>query len=503
MTTISATLRRVTRIGPRKATGLAGVSVWTAGATVAGLPLPVVSAVAGLAIAVLATALAVLEWRRHRPAAPNRGGPPSAADSASPPGTAGDCAVPNDLPHSFVTLNRLERRLAAANEQLIRGGRALDEDAAWKDVVLAVRAEGEPARTTQLWAFPRAANNSYQPLLYQEFPRFDLQVRYPPSLDEVGDLPRGSILHLHWTRFVQANAETMREAQRRSDDVMRRIAVMREHGASLVWSVHERLPHDCRFPEVESRFRQQLADSADVIHVLHDATAEFVADTYLLDPDRCVTVPHPLYTGVTPDHVSREAARATLGLRDSDLMILCLGAIRPYKGFERVLDILPHVRDQFPDRRVRLVIAGVALDTDPTVRGYISMLRERASTTPGVSVVPGTVPERDVHVLFNAADTTVYPYRAGLNSGALFLSLTFGVPAVIHRNPVTADLESVGPVHAVDCEEADALASAVVESLKWDRSAIRLDASFVRAHLPEAVSRQMAEALRDRLHLSS
>lgn len=500
MNTFLSMFHRSARIGPRKAAGVAGVCVWIVGASAAGLSLPVVGTVAGLAIVMLAAAFGFMEWRRHGRPAPVPSGRVYGTRVSHPLGEVGDATVSSDWHCSFVAQNRLERQLAAANEQLIRVERSLDDEAAWRDVVLAIRAEGEPPQVTPVWAFPRVVTNSYQSLLYQEFPDSGLSVRYPSSLDALDAIPYGSIVNLHWTRFVQANAESVREARQRSDDVLRRVDAVRKRGAFLVWSVHERLPHDCRFPEVEMRFRQQLADAADVIHVLHDATAGVVEDAYHLAAEKCVTVPHPLYFGVTPDHVSREAARSAFGLGDSDVMILCFGAIRPYKGYERVIDVLPHIRDQFPDRRIRVVIAGVSLHTDPIVRGYISMLQRRASATSGVTVVPRAIAERNVHVLFNAADTTVYPYRTGLNSGALFLSLTFGVPAVIHRNPVTAGLEAVGPVHAVDCDLPDVLASAIIESLKWDRSTIRLDDAFVREHLPVAVSRRMATTMLERTH---
>src|SRR5262249_28112590 len=50
-----------------------------------------------------------------------------------------------------------------------------------------------------------------------------------------------------------------------------------------------------------------------------------------------------------------------------------------------------------------------------------------------VTVVDGYIPDRDIPVLFRAADALVLPYRAIYQSGPLSLAYRFGVPVIATR----------------------------------------------------------------------
>ena len=66
-----------------------------------------------------------------------------------------------------------------------------------------------------------------------------------------------------------------------------------------------------------------------------------VEGLYPLVPERTFVVEHPLYSGVYPDYVSRAAARRMLGVDDDEVVLLGFGAIRPYKGFDRLVRAVP------------------------------------------------------------------------------------------------------------------------------------------------------------------
>jgi glycosyltransferase involved in cell wall biosynthesis len=170
-------------------------------------------------------------------------------------------------------------------------------------------------------------------------------------------------------------------------------------------------------------------------------------------------VEHPLYTGVYPDYVTRTAARAALGVEAGEVVLLGFGALRPYKGFDRLLRLVPGLREH-TGLPVRTILAG---PTYSTVDG--GELAALAASTPGASMTGGAVPDEYVQVLFRAADVVVLPYRTVLNSGVLMLALTFGCPSVAPANPVTADLEPSGLLHLFDRESDDELERAVTAAI--------------------------------------
>src|SRR5207248_338927 len=132
------------------------------------------------------------------------------------------------------------------------------------------------------------------------------------------------------------DATTAREADKRTRRFLERVDAYRASGGRLAWTVHNILPHEARFEKAESWLCGQIAERADVIHVLAAGTRELVAPQYDLPADRIIHVPHPSYRGAYADHVSRLDARHELGLMPDELVFSAIGAIRPYKGLDEL-----------------------------------------------------------------------------------------------------------------------------------------------------------------------
>jgi len=194
--------------------------------------------------------------------------------------------------------------------------------------------------------------------------------------------------------------------------------------------------------------------------VLHGSTVDELAVLYPLDPARTFTVEHPLYSGIYADYISRASARRQLGVADDEVLLVGFGAIRPYKGFDRLVSLVPRIREQ-TGLPIRVILAG------PTLKSIdIGPLRDLVAATPGVSMTDRAIPDEYVQVVFKAADVVVLPYRQVLNSGVLMLSLTFGCPSVAPENPVTVDTVSSGLVHLFDRESDEDLLRAVIEAIE-------------------------------------
>ena len=221
--------------------------------------------------------------------------------------------------------------------------------------------------------FPGGTQNPYLRMLYARLPEVDFDPRPLARFDHLHRLSPESVFHLHWTRIAQLGAESLDAAQAKSDEFLDTIAAFVERGGTMLWSVHEPLPHDCPFPEVEKDLRQNLADLAAGVHVLHASTVDEVAPFYRLPPEKVFVVEHPLYTGIYEDYVPRAAARRLIGLRDDEVMILGFGAIRPYKGFDRLVSLLPRLRTA-TGANVRVMVAG------PTMRSVDNSELERLVT---------------------------------------------------------------------------------------------------------------------------
>ena len=350
-----------------------------------------------------------------------------------------------------------------------------------------------------LAAYPSYTANPYQDLLYGAASVEGFAtVRMPRwrQLSELLALQDGglsTVLHLHWLQPVLRDAGSEADARARVARFAEDLDTYRARGGRLVWTVHNVLPHEMRFEAAEIDLCVAVAERADVIHVLVERTPELVAPYYELPRERVLHVPHPSYQGVYPDHVSRDDARRELGLMPDEFVVAAVGDIRPYKGLDDLLDAW---QDVPTDRPRRLLIAGAPLRDQRDAQAIV----ERAGVAPRVQVDARRIPPEELQVIFRAADVMILPYRRALNSGALLLALTFGVPVIVPEAAGFAEI--VDPSFARTFRAGDRASLADVLTRAPELATEEAAQSALRAaarYEPRAMSERFVRELRARL----
>lgn len=297
------------------------------------------------------------------------------------------------------------------------------------------------ANTPRLLAYyPVSRVNPYQELLYKRSWAHDVAPLPVLSLREIDDLVAlldldyPVALHLHWTSPILAEATTPAEAKERTAAFLDQLDRFRSHGGSLIWSVHNIVPHDCRFPQLEARLQQAIVDRATLVHVLSASTPEAVAPWFTLPPERTVHVPHANYSGAYPDLTTSHQARHDLGIDPDEITYLLFGALRPYKGLAGVLDSFDRVSSTLPGPR-RLLVAGEP-GTEPEVQVFL----HRARADARVTLHEERVAAGFVQTFLRAADVVVLPYDQSLNSGVLMLALSYDRPVIAPAVPGVTEI---------------------------------------------------------------
>jgi beta-1,4-mannosyltransferase len=356
-------------------------------------------------------------------------------------------------------------------------------------------------RPVVLAYFPPVPLNPYQALLYRRTLSTGIAAVPMARLDHLETLTNVTpglvangvtvALHLHWLNRITRSATDEADAAVEVQAFLGRLDAFLAAGGRLVWTAHNVLPHDSRYPAADTVLRQGLADRAALVHVVAGGTAEAIGDRYTLPPpDRVVHVPHPSYRGAYPEGPARDQARLSLGLTPDELVYAFVGAIRPYKGLAALLAAFDEVSADGRPRR--LLVAG-----NPDKSAAVEAAIDAALAHPNVLLSTGLLPAEEIATVLRAADVAVLPYRDALNSGVLMLALTFGLPVVAPAIPGVLELVDARVAATFQPGEPGALADALrrADQLPGDAATARA-LEIAAAHDPDALSERFATALR-------
>lgn len=280
-----------------------------------------------------------------------------------------------------------------------------------------------------LGCFPTFETNPYQALLYSAArdhgiaPVFMFMPSQLAELHALAAAGLNTVLHLHWLHVLTREATSevgARELAAMAVDALDEYLAV---GGRIVWTVHNILPHDARYEAVEAWLAGEVVRRSAAIHVMATNTVELVAPFYQLPRDRVFVVPHPGFGRTYADSISRLDARHELGIGPDELVAAVVGAIRPYKGIDDLLDAWARFEPGSPKR---LVIAGT-----PAPGPTVAALLERAALDPQVVLDARRLEPDELQLFLRAADVAVLPYKRSLNSSALLLALTFGLPVIV------------------------------------------------------------------------
>jgi glycosyltransferase involved in cell wall biosynthesis len=274
--------------------------------------------------------------------------------------------------------------------------------------------------------------------------------------------------------------------------------LLRAAGAKLVYTAHNTFERSAA-----------LLDSARIMPALSRQTIVHTeADRGRVSPPPAV-IPHGHYRGLADaaPSVDPADARAALGLRPDELVVLLFGVLRPDKGINDLLEaalVAPawHILIAGEDH------GGLA---DAAQRLRSPRLAGR------ITVLAGFQPADQVARLFAAADLVALPYHRASQSGVLHLAYGFARPVAAY--PVGGLAEAVIPgVTGWICGEPSPRALAVVlreaggagraqlrclgeegrrwaeRTFDWDKIAEATVAVYERALVPPALTQGDAAA---------
>ncbi|MBA8816673.1 glycosyltransferase involved in cell wall biosynthesis [Microbacterium halimionae] len=279
----------------------------------------------------------------------------------------------------------------------------------------------------QVLVFPSWRENPYLNLLGLA-PRssgyhFLAATQYESLLGEAKRLESGDVLHMHWTSPLLQGALTNDEAIRRVREFAKLLPALRKREVNIVWTIHNRLPHEVVHRESEVALYRILAEEAHAIHIMNPVTPSVLSDICTLPAEKVRIIPHSTYDGIYSAAPDRELARESFGLRPEDFAVLFLGQIRPYKGVQTLIRAVSKLDG--PGISPVLMLAGAVKET--TADEVREMIPPDMRTVLHLNFVE----DGDLARWLAAADVAAFPYTAILNSGSVHLAATYRLPVIL------------------------------------------------------------------------
>ncbi|MBE9179517.1 glycosyltransferase [Oculatella sp. LEGE 06141] len=311
-------------------------------------------------------------------------------------------------------------------------------------------------------------DNPYQSLLSEGLLAEGVESSFPTGYRRVFPIFRAitssptkiDVLHLHWldpyTKSNHRITKLIYTIKFLIDILLTRLA-----GVKVVWTIHNRIPHNSKFPKLDRWTRCMLSKLVDRIIVHHPSALEELAQTYQFNPTKATVIPHGHYRQVYGNLSNSLEAREKLGLPLSGRIYLNLGMLKPYKGIERLLEVWQKNHELFAEDT--LLIAGQAL-----IEEYGLKLSQQVAQTKNAILHLGFVDDNQIPLYFSATDVIVLPFESILTSGSLILAMSFNKPIIAPCVP--GILETLGAANHLlyDSNDPQGLLYALKESTQID-----------------------------------
>jgi glycosyltransferase involved in cell wall biosynthesis len=213
------------------------------------------------------------------------------------------------------------------------------------------------------------------------------------------------------------------------------IFLFKAAGGHLVWTIHNKMPHDDNFRQLNYRIQSWMASRADLLHIHCKSAVDDISRFYNQPASKFRVINHPTFPSKKikrDDAIEKVNGERNLSLKKSDRIFLMFGNISSYKQIDKVCRMFIELP---PDKK--LLIVG------PVKKGQMSNfydIKEISNSSINILLVPHFIPEEMVPHYMNSADCVLFNYHQILTSGGVELARSYGRPILAPNMGCLAEL---------------------------------------------------------------
>lgn len=237
------------------------------------------------------------------------------------------------------------------------------------------------------------------------------------------------VIHVHWSTVLYGSRWALKSAWLLWRN-FRYLRKLKNQGVKILWTMHNFYAHDYPHPKIDRYGREQLGELADAIIIQQKKAA---TDCQQRWPQRKINyLPHGHYLEAYGPLVARSVKkREDWGFKGDDLVLISLGAIRPYKGLEEIVDAIRSTNNS----NLKMLIAGQGQAS------YIQRLKSLVAGDSRFVFYDKFVADEKVPEFLSLADYGIFWYDDSvLTSGGIILSLSYGLSVIARSSGLTVEL---------------------------------------------------------------
>ena len=268
-----------------------------------------------------------------------------------------------------------------------------------------------------------------------------------------------NIIHIHWPTILYGSRFFLKSLFLLIRNFLLFCAFKYFYKIKIVWTVHNFFAHDYPYPVIDKMGQCMIRSLADMITVQQKSTLEAYSQKY---PKKNIQfVPHGNFIDAYGPLVGRDSnLRKSFGFADSDIVLLSLGAVSPYKLNEKIIDATD------PASNIKLLICGKGKEK------YIEQLKTHAARNKNVVIKDGFILDEEIPRYLSIADYSVFYYdKSEMTSGGIIHSLSYGVPVITRDIPASEIISSNNGFVFKDLDGLKKLLEVGLEK-KFDKNAI-------------------------------
>lgn len=234
-------------------------------------------------------------------------------------------------------------------------------------------------------------------------------------------------LHMHWIdRFAGFRAKNMYVSLLKSFlfviDIFLIKSILK---TKIIWTLHNKYSHECFHVNVERIIRNFFSNKVDAIICHCNQAKKEIHSEFGTPQNKIYVIPIGNYIDGYKNEISKEKALKYLNLKKEDFIYLNFGAIRPYKGIDKLINCFKTIEK---NENVKLLIIG-----RPVNNQIKTDIIKSSKTFENIKLQFEFVHDDDIQIYFNASDIVVFSFQKLLGSAGILLAMSFGKPIIAPR----------------------------------------------------------------------